>query len=178
MMENKILTRISSLVLILCATLVFLGCSKSDGGPDSAEQTYFRFKLNGTQKDYKYQINANDPPSEDIVHFVTVGAHEGPEVTSTGLMFQLVSEKGAKVGVYHVDSNDGDELHSTYYIQNVVNGKIVSTTTYGTSDSPFTLEITKLSKWGVQGKFNGTLKRSGSSEIITITDGEFSAPYN
>ncbi|MCA5004289.1 hypothetical protein [Sphingobacterium bovistauri] len=172
-------TKINSLVFIFCATLLFLGCSKDNNTPETSKEAYFKFKLNGVQKEYKYHINANDPPSEKVIHFVTIAAFESNNIaTSTSLGFQLVSDKGAQIGTYLNNNANGDQLHATYAIQNVSNGQITGTTTYNTNETPFTFQITSLTKSGVKGKFSGKLKLSGGSEILDVTEGEFSAPYN
>ncbi|MDV6169448.1 hypothetical protein R1T16_13515 [Flavobacterium sp. DG1-102-2] len=167
------------LPLFLLAVTV-TGCSDDDGGSTSpAKQGTLTCKINGVARDFSYMVSANDKPSEEVVHFVTISGHEEDDFTSPGFGFQLVSEEGATTTTY---TSADSELHGTYYIQNLdSNGNITGTTTYhgnGSDGTSFTMKVTTLNEWGVEGTFSGVLQLTGGEEYVTITDGVFSAPYN
>ncbi|MNK14879.1 hypothetical protein D3C87_330100 [compost metagenome] len=167
-------------VFLLLITMT--GCSDDDGGSTNTNpsmERYLTCKINGEEHNFSYRVSANDPPSEDIIHFVTIGGHETDDLNSPGFGFQLVSAEGAALESY---SAPGSELHGNFYIQNLdSNGNITGTTTYsgnGYDGTSFTLNITKLDYYGVEGTFSGVLQLTGGEEFITVTDGKFSAPYN
>lgn len=168
-------------LLLLIFSLLTVGCGDDDGGStNSSAKGYLTCKINGTDYDFSQQVNANDPPSEEIIHFVTIGGHLTDDFKSPGFGFQLVSEEGAVQGETYTSADS--ELHGNYYIQNLDdNGNIIGTTVYtgdGSDGSGFTMTITTLADWGVEGTFSGVLRNSESGEFLTVTDGKFSARYN
>lgn len=167
---------------LFIAALTLTGCSDDDGGSTNNNPTakgVLTCKINGVARDFSAQVSANDKPSEAIVHFVTIGGHETADFKSPGFGFQLVSEEGATTTTY---TSADSELNATYYIQNLdAAGNIINTTSYhgnGSDGTSFTMKVTTLNEWGVEGTFSGVLQLTGGEEYITITDGVFSAPYN
>ena len=160
--------------LTFLAALSFSSCKKDNGGGHSSRDKYLTLEVNGKPYTFNYRVNANDKPSEKEVHFVTVGGQNSEKDTDPAFMFQLVvPDKGAQTGTY---TTANSELHGQYYYQ-TPNG----TVTYlgnGSDGSSFILNITELSDWGVSGTFSGVLLRSKTGELMTITNGKFSAPYN
>lgn len=183
---NKLSKTIFKTIFILPAFLLLLiaaGCSGDDnkeGNTNPTTKRYLTCKINGEERDFSYRVSANDPPSEDIIHFVSIGGHEKEDINSPGFGFDLVSTEGAVVGTIYTAPSS--ELHGDFYIQNLdSNGNVTGTTTYsgnGYDGTSFTLNITKLDYYGVEGTFSGVLQLSPDGEFITVTDGKFSAPYN
>lgn len=178
---KTILRKIFILPLFLFA-LAVTGCSDDDGGGgnnNASSKGTLTCKINGVARDFSGQVSANDKPSEALVHFVTIGGHETDDFKSPGFGFQLVSDEGATTQTYTTIES---ELSATYYIQNLdSNGNITGTTSYhgnGSDGTSFTINITTLNEWGVEGTFSGVLQLTGGEEYVTITDGVFSAPYN
>lgn len=183
---NKLSKTIFKTIFILPAFLLLLitiGCSGDDnkeGNTNPTTKRYLICKINGEERDFSYRVSANDPPSEDIIHFVSIGGHEKEDINSPGFGFDLVSTEGAVVGTTYTAPSS--ELHANFYIQNLdSNGNVTGTTTYsgnGYDGTSFTLNITKLDYYGVEGTFSGVLQLNPDGEFITVTDGKFSAPYN
>ncbi|ALM48894.1 hypothetical protein AMR72_08325 [Flavobacterium psychrophilum] len=177
----KLIIKKAFILPLFIAALTLAGCSDDDGGSTNnpAEQGTLTCKINGEEHNFSYLVSANDPPSEETIHFVTIGGHETNDFTSPGFGFQLVSTEGATATTY---TSADSELHGNYYIQNLdSNGNITGTTTYhgnGSDGTSFVLNITGLHDWGVEGTFSGVLQLTGGEEYITVTDGKFSAPYN
>lgn len=165
--------------LFALLALLCMGCSKDDSSTDN-EDVFMRCKMNGKLVEFKYRVNANDKPADwNKIHFVTLGGNEGQDMLSPSFGIQLLSDEGAKEMSYVVANSSGPDLKGQYYIQNVVDGKVVSSTGFvgdGSDGSNFTLNITSLTKWGVKGTFSGLLV--GDASVIKVTEGEFSAPYN
>ncbi len=176
----KTIVKKTFLLPLFIIALTATGCSDDDGGSTTpAKKGILTCKVNGVARDYSYMVSANDKPSEEIIHFITIGGHEEDDFKSPGFGFQLVSEEGATTGTYTTaDSN----LHGNYYFQNLDDdGNILGTTTYygdGSDVTSFEMKVTTLNEWGVEGTFSGVLKLTGGSEYLTVTDGVFSAPYN
>lgn len=183
---NKLSKTTFKKLLILPVFLILLtalGCSDDDGGKTNtnpSKERYLTCKINGEERNFSYRVSANDPPSEDIIHFVSIAGHEKEDLNSPGFGFDLVSTEGAVTGTTYTAPSS--ELHADFYIQNLdSNGNVTGTTTYsgnGYDGTSFTLNITKLDYYGVEGTFSGVLQLSPDGEFITITDGKFSAPYN
>ncbi|MCC8407827.1 hypothetical protein LJ707_02730 [Mucilaginibacter sp. UR6-1] len=169
------------IALLTLAIAGLSGCSKSGGEANTDDsEKYFTCKINGKYREFNYMVNANDKPATDTVHFVVIGGWEKQDmITGFGINMQLA--EGAKEATYYADGNSDLLLAGKYYIQNMKDGKIVGTTIYNGGDldgSNFTLTITSLTKWGVKGTFSGKLRLLGSDEVVTVTEGKFSAPYN
>lgn len=181
----KLITTLIKKTFILPLFIVSLtasGCSDDDGGSTNTNPVAkgtLTCKINGQARDFSAMVSANDKPSEATIHFVTIGGHETDDFKSPGFGFQLLSDEGAALGTY---STVGSNLHGNYYVQNLdSNGNITGTTTYygdGSDATSFTMNITTLNEWGVEGTFSGVLKLTGGEEFLTVTDGKFSAPYN
>lgn len=178
-MDRIMKNTLNKIGLLLVLALLMVSCSKDDSSSDDSE-VFFRCKINGKLHEFNHSLSANDKPDDwNTIHFVTVGGRESKDMASPGFGFQLVSDEGAKETTYVAANGEGPELIGQYYVQNVVDGKIVSTTGYrgdGNDGSSFTLSITSLTKWGVKGTFSGVLE--GDDVFLTVTEGEFSAPYN
>lgn len=172
------------MLLFAVASMALCACSSSDGGGDDAgtADTYLRCKINGKPHEFKYRVNANDPPSEEKIHFVVISGWETQDTgKSPGFGIDLVLPEGAAETTYEVAGGSVPELDAQYYYQNYSNGQHTGTTVYsgGRSDgTSFKLTITSLTKWGVKGTFSGVLRLSGGDEVLQVTDGAFSAPYN
>ncbi|MEO8254078.1 MAG: hypothetical protein ABI554_06780 [Flavobacterium sp.] len=168
-----------SMLLLVAMVFVLQGCSKDDGGGgNTTGKEFLTFKMNGKTVDYSALVNANDKPLEKEVHFVVIGGHETDDFLSPGFGIDLlVKDGGATTKTY---TTAEDDLRGQYYIQNVKDGKIVSTYNYngdGTDGSNFVLKITRLDANGVAGTFSGTLIGE-DGDVLNITDGSFSANYN
>lgn len=161
--------------------LVMLGlsaCSKNGGEATGDDKKYLTCKLNGKYCEFNYGVNANDKPTTDTVHFVVIGGWEKRDMIK-GFGIDLTLPDGAKEKIYTVSGTTALSLHGKYYIQNMKDGKIVSTSGYngGTSEGTnFTVTITSLSDLGIKGTFCGKLKLVGGDDYVT--EGKFSAPYN
>ena len=180
MKKTKSWLRLASLAMFLLAMIGLSACSKNGGNATGDKEKYLTCKINGKLHEFNYSVNANDKPTTDTVHFVVVGGWEKEDMI-TGFGIDMHLKEGAKETTYTVNDASDLRLSGKYYIQNMKDGKIVSTTVYnggGVDGSDFTLTITSLTKWGVKGTFSGKLKQLGSEDFVTVTEGKFSAPYN
>ncbi|MCJ8209768.1 hypothetical protein MUY27_08605 [Mucilaginibacter sp. RS28] len=180
-MKNIIVKqRVLFIILSLFVFGNFSACKKSSGDATGGRDTYLSCKINGTLHEFNYHVNANDKPATDTVHFVVIGGWEKQDMV-TGFGIDMQIDKGAREATYVSNSASGLLLSGKYYIQNMKDGKIISTTVFNGGDldgSNFTMTITSLTKWGVKGTFSGKLRLLGGDESVTVTDGKFSAPYN
>lgn len=176
-------TYLLTILVVLGLGTVFTACSNSDdtSPQEDGAEGYFKCKIDGTPRTFNYSLSANDKPDDfNAIHFVTIGGLEGNDPSkSPGFGFQLVSDEGAKETTYTVANGEGPELRGQYYTQDWVNGNHVGTTSYrgdGSDGSTFTLTISSITNWGVKGTFSGLLENNGV--YLSVTEGEFSAPYN
>jgi hypothetical protein len=172
--------KLACVVVMALAMMSLYGCGKSGGTATGDGEKFFTCKINGKLHEFNYGVNANDKPATDTVHFVVVGGWEKEDMI-TGFGIDMYLKDGAKEATYTVNDASDLRLSGKYYIQNMKDGKIVSTTVYnggGVDGSNFTLTITSLTKWGVKGTFSGKLRLLGGDDYVTVTEGKFSAPYN
>lgn len=173
---NRRLSVIFSLLVFICLS----SCSKQDDKSTGSSEKYLTCKINGKDYSFNSSVNANDKPSEKVVHFVVIGGWE-KEDKITGFGIDLLIPEGVEEKTYSVAGTLAPELMGQFYIQNYKDGKHVGTTVYSGGRSPgtqFTLTITSLTDWGVKGTFSGKLELRDGNEFITVTEGKFSAPYN
>lgn len=168
---------LTAIALLFVATFV-TACSSGDSEDETpqANEGFLKCKIDGTPRVFNYQVGANDKPDDfNAIHFVTVGGLETNDPrTSPGFDFQLISDEGAKETTYTAANESGPDLTGQYYVQTGT-----GTTSYmgnGNSGTSFTLTITSITNWGVKGTFSGVLK--SNDVFVTVTDGEFAAPYN
>lgn len=168
-------------LLCLFAPFVFCACKKSDNGGslNNNPDAYLKCKINGILHDFKYQVNANDPPSDKVIHFVVIGGDENNGVNGPSITLRLTSSEGAKVNAtYNGYPNSPEDLYFDYYYQ-TANGTVNFEGGRGGSEgSSAQLTITSLTDWGVKGTFSGVLINYKTKETYTVTEGSFSAPYN
>ncbi|RNL56497.1 hypothetical protein [Pedobacter jejuensis] len=179
-MQTSKFRNILSLLFCIVLITVLLSCGKDAAGEASTDK-FLKCKLNGKAYNFNYNVNANDKPSEKEIHFVTISGWEKEDMITGFGIGLVVPNEGAKETTYSVAGSLSPELDGDYFIQNMKDGKIISTTVYSggrSSETSFTLTITSLTKWGVKGTFSGKLKLSGGNTFINVTEGEFSAPYN
>ena len=161
----------------LIISLMFFGCSKDEDSGDRI-QGLIHFQLNGEDVKYDFGVNGNDPPSEDIVHFVTVWGEGEPGQNGVrpNISFQLIHEH-IQEGVTYT-SADTEMLYSELTIPTSGGLREFSATNKGGS---FKITVTELGHYGVKGTFSGTLTTGSYAPpfaSITITNGRFEAPYN
>ena len=170
-------------VLLAALVIIIIGlsaCKKNGGAATDDQDAYLTCKIDGKYHEFNYHVNANDKPATDTVHFVVIGGWEKQDmVTGFGINMQIA--EGAKEATYTSDGAGELLLAGKYYIQEMKDGKFAGTTIFNGGDlegSNFTLTITSLTKWGVKGTFTGKLRLVGGDEMVTVTEGKFSAPYN
>jgi len=165
-------------VVVLFAALL-TSCGKSDHAV--TDDVFFECKLNGELHTFNNLTNANDPPSEETVHFVVIAGWEGKDINkSPSFDIMLVSEENITEGTYHVAGGSSPELDGQYCLQIYEGETHLDTECFmggRSSDTHFTLNITRIDDWGVKGTFSGLI-RDVDDNYIEVTDGKFSAPYN
>src|SRR5690606_4235792 len=96
----KLIGRAFKFVVFLFAALL-TSCGKGDDA--ATDDVFFECKLNGELHTFNNMTNANDPPSEETVHFVVVGGWEDKDINkSPSFDIMLVSEENITEGTYHV----------------------------------------------------------------------------
>ncbi len=149
-------------------SVALAGCAEhSRGQVVSAE-------IAGKPHTFDALVSANDPPQEERVHFVTVFGQQAGGAEAPSFSFQLVSPEGARVGTYH---SGRDELHGTYH----PGGSATVFQGNGSYGTHFTMTLTAIDEYGVEGTFSGVLQRWDGGDnppMLTVTNGRFSASYN
>lgn len=165
--------------VVFLVVVLFGACGKSDD--PVADEVFLECKLNGELHTFNNLTNANDPPSEETVHFVVLSGWESEDfIKSPSFGIMLVSEENITEGTYHVAGESFPELDGQYCLQIYEGETHVETECFmggRSSDTYFTLNITSIDDWGVKGTFSGLL-RDVDDSYIEVTEGKFSAPYN
>lgn len=160
---------------------ILLGCGK-DSGITNDDNVYIRCRIDGVSRNFNFFANGNDKPSSDKVQAVVVGGWEGNDVLKfPALVIHLTKLDGIIPGPYSSANKAIYDISGEYYYQVKESGDNYRTVTYaadGNNDSNFQLTITSLNNWGIKGTFSGKFKKENENEWLTITDGEFSVPYN
>jgi len=178
--KNKATRLVQQLFYASAFILLFSACSSDDGGSDENKSDYyFRASVGGRKIDFrtaKFQGGGNDDRFEMIV----VGGFEGPHPTKTGevmppsLDFEIWRVGGnITAGTYSTPAEL--EMMGRYAIQ-TKDGTILYNTAIG--DDLFTVKIESISKKGIKGTFEGTVRNVSSGETISITEGTFNLPYD
>jgi len=178
--KNKAVKLVQQLFYASAFILLFSACSSDDGGSDENKSDYyFRASVGGRKIDFrtaKFQGGGNDDRFEMIV----VGGFDGPHPTKTGevmppsLDFEIWRVGGnITAGTYSTPAEL--EMMGRYAIQ-TKDGTILYNT--ATGDDLFTVKIESISKKGIKGIFEGTVRNVSSGETISITEGTFNLPYD
>ena len=178
--KNKAVKLVQQLFYASAFILLFSACSSDDGGSDENKSDYyFRASVGGRKIDFrtaKFQGGGNDDRFEMIV----VGGFDGPHPTKTGevippsLDFEIWRVGGnITAGTYSTPAEL--EMMGRYAIQ-TKDGTILYNTAIG--DDLFTVKIESISKKGIKGTFEGTVRNVSSGETISITEGTFNLPYD
>lgn len=178
--KNKAARLVQQLFYASAIILLFSACSSDDGGSDENKSDYyFRASVGGRKIDFrtaKFQGGGNDDRFEMIV----VGGFDGPHPTKTGevmppsLDFEIWRVGGnITAGTYSTPAEL--EMMGRYAIQ-TKDGTILYNTAIG--DDLFTVKIESISKKGIKGTFEGTVRNVSSGETISITEGTFNLPYD
>jgi hypothetical protein len=179
--KNKAIRLVQQLFYASAFILLFSACSSDDGGGSDENKSdyYFRASVGGRKIDFrtaKFQGGGNDDRFEMIV----VGGFDGPHPTKAGevmppsLDFEIWRVGGnITAGTYSTPAEL--EMMGRYAIQ-TKDGTILYNTAIG--DDLFTVKIESISKKGIKGTFEGTVRNVSSGETISITEGTFNLPYD
>jgi hypothetical protein len=178
--KNKATRLVQQLFYVAAFIVLFSACSSDDGGSDeNISDYYFRASVGGRKIDFrtaKFQGGGNDDRFEMIV----VGGFDGPHPTKAGelmppsLDFEIWRVGGnITAGTYSTPAEL--EMMGRYAIQ-TKEGTILHNTAVG--DDLFTVKIESISKKGIKGTFEGTVRNVSSGETISITEGTFNLPYD
>ena len=178
--KNKASRLVQQLFYVSAFIILFSACSSDDGGSDENKSDYyFRASVAGRKIDFrtaKFQGGGNDDRFEMIV----VGGFDGPHPTKVGeqlppsLDFEIWRVGGnITAGTYSTPAEL--EMMGRYAIQ-TKDGTILYNTAIG--DDLFTVKIESISKKGIKGTFEGTVRNVSSGETISITEGTFNLPYD
>lgn len=178
--KNKATRLVQQLFYVSAFIVLFSACSSDDGGSDENKSDYyFRASVGGRKIDFrtaKFQGGGNDDRFEMIV----LGGFDGPHPTKTGelmppsLDFEIWRVGGnITAGTYSTPAEL--EMIGRYAIQ-TKEGTILYNTAIG--DDLFTVKIESISKKGIKGTFEGTVRNVSSGETISITEGTFNLPYD
>jgi len=176
MWRQRLINHCRLFVYLFITTLALSGCTKKSEGSSSGDY-YFSAKLNGVKKDFftvKFQGDGNDNRWEHIV----VGGYESPLTGTNGKLSASFDFE-----IWLSGGNIGPGSYSTAALPNMIsryfvpkdNGQVGYNTLNG--KDLFTVKIDAISKDGIKGTFNGTLRNS-AGEAISVTDGSFNLPYD
>lgn len=171
---------------VLCCALFFCACKKSVADILPDDDYYIRFKVDGTQKEYKTEIfvNAEMPDGQTAGWYVAGIAGVAEDFTSSSISLSISDVEPLKIDktyeiVYHAGSNDVPKTLATMMYMESGEGFYSATQTNEPGFSSAQLRFTEITDEYVKGTFNGVLLESPSEPApikYTLTSGEFFVP--
>ncbi|MDO4729140.1 MAG: hypothetical protein Q4B43_09090 [Bacteroidota bacterium] len=174
-------TSFLSIILVLFVGVLVASCS-GGGSEPSTSNTYFRFKLNGVEKnynnataDYRFVQSRNKHSSIYVTGRELVGVSSNNPTLSIQLDAALLDSDDNWVGmdlvagIYSAQYNTQYILGCNHYVTGLDN--------YTIDDENFVLNVQYIDKHRAKGTFSGVLK-DHNDQVMTITNGEFDVPVD
>lgn len=180
--------------------LVLQGCSSDDGVGDleNPSDFYFRFKVDGTQEEYRYNENLvnltgiNEYDDDNGVNFVNVAGLRAIVENKTNYVSVFVSDtRGISTGLnYSNIPGEGDGYPDFVFSMGYCDSDGGLYTAAGAGDGPMYglyeaafVEFSAITDAYISGTFSGKLNRyensSGTNVLmgsVVISEGEFKVP--
>jgi hypothetical protein len=151
---------LKKLLILPLIALALFSCKKENaGGPD-----HLTAKFNGTEVDFSDALAAEkylDPSNGYTLSVLGMGGTTNDPLPSFDLMIHDDSEISTKTY-----NRPTDAVSSTYTDTNLDN--------YNAGDQ-FTITISSITDTEVRGTFSGKMIKSGSGEVVDVTEGSFRA---
>ena len=158
---------IKKLLLVFLTAFVLFSCEKEKNASTSSSASgayHLTAKFNGTLIDFSASLAAEkylDPSNGYTISVLGIGGTTNSSLPSFDFIIQSDSEIKAKT---YNESSDG--MLVSYSDKNF--------NTYD-EDDQFTITISSITNTEVKGTFAGKMIKSGSMEVINVTDGSFKA---
>ncbi|WP_437920252.1 hypothetical protein [Sphingobacterium sp. LRF_L2] len=175
-----------SFFLYFLIPFFLLSCSgNKDAEVEETSEYYFRYKLNGTQKDYSSFVNTASASFWNYIDFSVNGkqlsrisatqniAYNGQRET---LSIDLTSTEQIQSGVIYGSSAEvGVVVESFVFGLFDANGEMWLANNYNLSSQDVAvLNLSEIKDSSLKGTFSGVLYKNGNeTETLVITDGEF-----
>ncbi|SRX76006.1 hypothetical protein [Aequorivita antarctica] len=162
-------------IFLFAASMLIIGCSKSDDRPSSTDTYYLEMKMNGTAKNFNNAAVAQTAlDNENLVKLIIGGTKDGLLNEGFELDIEFL-ENNITIGTYFQPEPNGDpnyELSAKFYN--------TSTNTYYNSfyyePEEFTITISEISNSAVKGTYSGKIKNLDTQDVIIVSEGRFFVP--
>ena len=186
-MKQQFLSRLFLYLLLPVIMITAYACKKDNGSDDSGSGYYMRFKINGTQVEYKGQIEGTFDKVTALQHNTSLAGLKDPLVaTKNNMTLLLATENETKTGLTYTSYTIGTSGMQKAKLVNLVyideNGKnylswmeeFAPALPSGT-ETKAAIKITEATADHMKGVFSGVLYNEDYSTKLNITDGEFYA---
>lgn len=186
-MKQQFLFRLFLHLLVPGMLIMASSCKKDNGSDDSGSGYYMRFKINGTQVEYKGQIEGTFDKVTALQHNTSLaGLKDALVATKNNMTLLLATENETQTGLTYASYATGTSGMQKAKLVNLVyideNGKsylswmeeFAPALPAGT-ETTATIKITEATANYIKGIFSGVLYNEGYTTKLNITDGEFYA---
>ena len=158
-------------LVVIVTMLTIVSCSKDKNDDDNNSAYYFSAKVDGVKKEFKTSVAAQlDGTSAQTGYSLFVDGNGG---TSSNPLPNFYVE-------VNVDAPIVAKTYQTIQGQSQweagANHWLDGSTSYDVDGQDFSITITSITSSVVKGTFSGTLKEDITGQVISITEGMFSAP--
>lgn len=174
------------LFIVVFSMLLFItGCKKDGDAGNGSSYYYMRFKINGTQVEYKAQIEGNfNKTSSSQFNSSVAGLKELFTSAKNNMSLLLATAEATQTGVTYTNYTTSAagmqkaKLANLVYIDGSGKNYLSWMEEFATAIPTGTevkalIKITDANNSVVKGVFSGVLYSEDFSEKLTITDGEF-----
>ena len=160
-------TLLAAAVLILTT----VSCSKNNNDGDNNNPTrFFSAKIDGVKKEFNFSVVAQlDIDSPQSYHLFVNGGGGTSSDPLPNFYVEINTDAPIVAKTYQtIQSQFKWEADANYWLDGA--------TIYEVYDHDFLITITSITSTEVSGTFSGTLEEGSTGQVISITEGMFSAP--
>ncbi|MBC7915363.1 MAG: hypothetical protein H7Y07_14710 [Pyrinomonadaceae bacterium] len=160
----------SKTFLILALTaLTIVSCSKDKNDDNNNTGYHFSAKVDGVKKEFKTSVNAQlDGTSAQTGYNLFINGGGGTSsYPLPNFYVEVTADEPIVPKTYYTIPNQEWEAKGDYW---------TDAGHYDNDNLNFSITITSISSTEVRGTFSGTLEDDAIGQVITITEGSFSAP--
>lgn len=186
-MKQRFLFRLFLHLLVPGILIMTYSCKKDNSSGDSGSGYYMRFKVNGTQIEYKGQVEGTFDKVTALQHNTSLaGLKDALVATKSNMTLLLATENETQTGLTYTSYTTGTSGMQKAKLVNLVyideSGKnylswmeeFAPALPAGT-ETTATIKITEATADHMKGVFSGVLYDEGYTTKLNITDGEFYA---
>ena len=187
-MKQYLLPRFSVFIFLLAGMMVIAySCKKDNGSTGDDSGYYMRFKINGTQVEYKGQVEGTFNKVTALQHNTSVaGLKEALVAGKNNMTLLLATDDDTQTGLSYTSYTTSASGMQKAKLANIVYKdeggsdylswmEEFSPTLPSGTETNAVIKITEAASGYIKGNFSGVMYNADYSKKLNITDGEFYA---